>query len=266
MHFQSDRLEQEARQDREHIQLLITNYQALVESLRKRDDIVQKQFDRQDVRLARHRKYLDNHQEDIKQIVDDQVCMVNRMTGYEEKACHCGEDSERLSQLSYQEPPVASSSGPSFPGEGSPEPIPVPPPAVVGDGPEFPVSPSSPGDSDKENSNEGSFESAQQVVAELVEIQEVEDEDEEARALSDAMDEEVRSRLFQRCRSKNHPERFHPYPKGWQNGLRPCDRRRTFQRGGAERERFVRTRNLREGLLGDADVESNHSGSSSGDD
>src|SRR5580658_3445994 len=135
MHFQSNRLEQEARQDREHIQLLITNYQALVESLKKRDDIVQKQFDRQDVRLARHRKYLDNHQADIKQIVEDQVCMVNRMMGYEEKACHCGENSGRLSQLSYLEPPVASSSGPSFQGEGSPEPIPIPPPAVVGDGP-----------------------------------------------------------------------------------------------------------------------------------
>ena len=62
MHFQSDRLEQEAHQDREHIQLLINNYQALVESLKKRDDIVQKQFDCQDTRLARHRKYLDNCQ------------------------------------------------------------------------------------------------------------------------------------------------------------------------------------------------------------
>ena len=111
---------------------------------------------------------------------------------------------------------------------------------------------------------EGSFESAQQVVMELVEIWEVHDE--EAQALSDAMDEEVRSRLFQRCRSENHPEHFHPYPKGWQNGLCPRERQRTFQRGGAEHERFVRTRNLREGLLGDADIESDHSGSSSGDD
>ena len=172
-----------------------------------------------------------------------------------------GEDSGRLSQLSYQEPPVAS---PSFPSGVSPQPIPVPPPAVVGAGPEFPVSPLSPGDSDKENNNAGSSESTPQVVTELVEIREVQDE--EAQALSDAMDEEVRSRLFQRCRSKNHPERFHPYLKGWQNGLRPSGRRRTFHRGGAERERFIRTRNLREGLLGDADVESEHSGSSSGDD
>ena len=242
MHFQSDRLEQEARQDREHIQLLISNYQVLVESLRKRDDIVQNQFDRQDNRLARHRKYLDNHQEDIKQIIEDQVCMVKRMTGYEEKACRCGEDSERLSQLSYGEPPVALLSGPSFLIEGSPQPILVPPPTVGGADPELPVSPLSPGDSDKENSNEGSFESAQQVVTELVEIWEVQDE--EAQVLSDAMDEEVRSRLFQRCCSKNHPERFHPYPKGWQNGTRPSGRQRTFHRGGAERERFVRTRNL----------------------
>ena len=232
MHFQSDRLEQEACQDREHIQLLITNYQALVESLKKRDNIVQTQFDRQDVWLACHWKYLDNHQADIKQIVKDQVCMVTRMTGYEEKACRCGEDSEHLSQLSYGEPPVASSSGPSFPSEGSPQPVPVLPPAAVVTDPEFPVSPSSPGDSDKENSNEGSFESTQQVVTELVEIQEVEDE--EAQALSDAMDKEVRSRLFQRCRSKNHPECFAPYPKGWQNGLHPRERQRTFQQGGAE--------------------------------
>ena len=234
----------------------------MVESLRKRDDIVQKHFDRQDARLARHRKYLDNHQEDIKQIVEDQVCMVRRMTGYEEKACHCGEDSECLSHLSYGEPPVASSSGPSFLSEGSPQPIPVPLPAAVVTDPEFPVSPSSSGDSDKENSNEGSFKSAQQVVTDLVEIQEVEDE--EAQALSDAMDAKVRSCLFQRCKSKNHPECFHPYPKGWKADC-PCERQRTFQRGGAEWERFVRTRNLREGLLGDADVESDHSRNSSGD-
>ena len=85
--------------------------------------------------------------------------MVNRMTGYEEKACHCGEDSGHLSHLSSGDPPVASSSGPSFPSEGSPQPIPVlPPTADVADS-EFPVSSSSPGDSDKENSNEGSFKS-----------------------------------------------------------------------------------------------------------
>ena len=180
-------------QDREHIQLLITNYQALVESLRKRDDIVQKQFNRQDVQLARHRKYLDNHNEDIKQIVEDQVCMVNRMMGYEEKTCHCGEDSEGLSQLSYEEPPVASSSGPSFLSDRSPQPIPVPPPATVVAGPEFPISPLSPGDSDKENSNEGSFESTQQVMTDLAMIQEEEVADKDAQALSDAMDAEVRS-------------------------------------------------------------------------
>ena len=181
--------------------------------------MVQQQFNCQDVRLARHCKYLDNHQEDIKQIFDDQVCMVTRMTGYEKKACHCGEDSDCLSHLSYGEPPVALSSSPSFPGSHSSEPIPVPLPATGLTDQDVPSSPLSPGDSDKENSGMGSFESAQPIVTELVEIQEVDDK--EAQALSDTMDEEVRSHLFQRCKSKNHPERFAPYPKGWKNGLCP---------------------------------------------
>ena len=147
--------------------------------------------------------------------------MVQRMTGYEEKACHCGEDSECLSHLSYGEPPVASSSGPSFLSEGSPQPIPIPPPTAEVADPGFPVSPSSPGDSDKENSNEGSFKSTQKIMTELVEIREEEVLDKDAQALSDTMDAKVRSCLYQCCRSKNHPERFAPYPKGWQNGLRP---------------------------------------------
>ena len=158
---------------------------------------------------------------------------------------------------------MASLSGPSFPSEGSPQSIPVPPPAAVVADPEFPISPSSPGDSDKENSNEGSFESAQQVVTDLVAIQEEEVMDENAQVLSDAMDAKVRSQLFQCCKSKQGTKHFHPYPKGWKAD-RPRERRRTFQQGGAEREWFVRTRNLQEGLLGDADVESEHSGSSSG--
>ena len=42
-------MEMEAKQDREHNQMLIVNYQGLVESLKKRDVLVQNQFDRQDV-------------------------------------------------------------------------------------------------------------------------------------------------------------------------------------------------------------------------
>ena len=129
------------------------------------------------------------------------------MTGFEEQVCRCGEGSGRLSDVSYDEPPVASGSGLSFPGGGSPSPIPVPPPVpqVQDSGVPSPSPGSS--SSDKENSSLGSFQSAPQVVSELVEI-EVADpdvDDEEAQALSDAMDAEVRSRLFQRCKSKQHP-------------------------------------------------------------
>ena len=76
-------------------------------------------------------------------------------------------------------------------------------------------------------SSEGSFKSAQPVVTELVEIVEVdlEVDSEEARALLDRMDKEVRSPLRQRCRSKQHPERFAPFPKGWKARGRACEGR-----------------------------------------
>ena len=192
------------------------------------------------------------------------------MTGFEEQVCRCGEGSGRLSDISYEEPPVASGSGLSFRGGRSPSPIPVPPPTAQVQGEDVALPSSGSSSSDKENSSVGSFQSAPQGVSELVEIVEADPEvdDEEAQALSDAMDAEVRIRLFQRCKSKQHPHRFAPFPKGWQADRARGQRRRTFHRGAlleVERERVVRTRNLREGLLGDADVESDDSGSSSGE-
>ena len=138
------------------------------------------------------------------------------MTGFEEQVCRCGEGSGRLSDLSYDEPPVASGSGLSFLDGGSPGPIPLPPPATQVQGADVALPSSGSSSSDKENSSVGSFQSAPQVVSELVEIVETDPavDDEEAQALSDAMDAEVRSRLFQRCKSKQHPHRFAPFPKG----------------------------------------------------
>ena len=200
---------------------------------------------------------------------EDQVGLALRMTGFEQQVCRCGKGSGRLSDMSYNEPPVASGSDLSFHGGGSPSPIPVPAPGSQVQGPDVPLPSSGSSSSDKENSSVGSYQSAPQAVSALVEIVEADPEvdDEEAQALSDAMDAEVRSRLFQRCKSKQHPHRFAPFPKGWQADRARGQRRRAFQ--GAllevERERVIRTRNLREGLLGDADVESDDSGSSSGE-
>ena len=102
-------------------------------------------------------------------------------------------------------------------------------------------------------------------MTDLAEIQE-EVLDEDAQVLLDTMDMEVRSHLFQRCKLKQGPKHFQPYPKGWKADC-ARERRRTFcPKLEIDREIFVRTWNLRKGLLGDADVESNHSGSSSGDD
>ena len=207
--------------------------------------------------------------QDVGRLSEDQVGLALRMTAFEEQVCRCGQGSGRLSDLSYDEPPVASGSGLSFRDGGSPSPVPIPPPVAQVQGPDVSSPSSGSGSSDKENSSPGSFQSAPQVVSELVEIVEADPEvdDEEAQALSDAMDAEVRSRLFQRCKSKQHPHRFAPFPKGWKADRARGQRRRTF-RGAlleVEREWVIRTRNLQEGLLGDADVESDDSGSSSGE-
>ena len=112
-----------------------------------------------------------------------------RVAEVEEKACHCAEDSDRLSGLSYGEPAVASSLSGPFLADQSPSPIPVPAPATSLVPAEFPLPTSEASDSDKENSSPGSFKPAQQGVTELVEIEEVNDE--EAQLLSDAMDAQV---------------------------------------------------------------------------
>ena len=129
------------------------------------------------------------------------------MTSFEAQVCQCGKGSERLSDVSYWEPPIASGSGASFPSGGSPSPIPIPPPASQVPAPDVALPSSGSSSSDKENSSIGSFQSTQQAVNELVEIidADLEVDDEEAQALSDTMDAEVRSRLYQRCKSKQHP-------------------------------------------------------------
>src|SRR5580658_5524054 len=179
--------------------------------------------------------------QDVGRLSEDQVGLALRMTGFEQQVCRCGEGSGRLSDVSYDEPPVASGSGLSFRDGGSPSPVPVPPPTARVQDSDVALPSSGSSSSDKENSSVGSYQSAPQAVNELVEIVEADPEvdDEEAQALSDAMDAEVRSRLFQRCKSKQHPHRFAPFPKGWQADQARRQRRRTFQRGGAEREWFV---------------------------
>ena len=146
--------------------------------------------------------------QDVGRLSEDQVGLALRMTSFEEQVCRCGEGSQRLSDVSYEEPPVVSGSGLSFRDGGSPSPIPVPPPAASVQGPDIPLPSSGSSSSDKENSSPGSFQSAPQAVSELVEIVEADPDvdDDEAQALSDAMDAEVRSRLYQRCKSKQHPQ------------------------------------------------------------
>ena len=163
------------------------------------------------------RAFLGCHK-DIGQLSKDQVSLALHMTSFEAQVCRCGSNSDHLSDMSYHEAPVASGSGDSFPGGRSPSPIPIPPLSALVPAADIPVPPLGSSSSDKENSSIGSFQSTQQAVNELVEIVEVDPEvdDKEAQALSDAMDTEVRSWLYQRCKSKKHPQCFAPFPKGWE--------------------------------------------------
>ena len=163
---------------------------------------------------------------------EDQVGLALQMTGFEAQVCRCGKGSKRLSDVLYQDPPVASGLGMSFPSGETSSPVPVPPPATQVPAPEVPLPSSGSSSSDKENSSVRSFQSAQQAVGQLVEIVEASPEvdNEEAQALSDGMDTEVRSRLYQRCKSKQHPYQFAPFPKSWKADHACGQQRRTFRR------------------------------------
>ena len=169
--------------------------------------------------MARHQENINGAMTDINQLLENQVQIISGMTGYGARACHCGENTDHLSDMSYGKPLVALGSGRFlFPDGNSSAPLPVPPLAILGPAEDIPIPSLGTSSSDKENSSLRSFQSTQQVVSELVEIVEVDPDvdDEEARALSDTMDAEVRSHLFQRCKLKKHPQHFAPFPKGWE--------------------------------------------------
>ena len=152
---------------------------------------------------------------------------------------------DRLSDLSYGEPP-RTSSGPSFHGGTSPIPIPIPAPASSVPGTSIGLPSSSEGSSDKENSAPGS---QQSIVTELVAIVKEEHLDiggESGYMMACCVQEElVCSVLSQHCQSKAHPSccdrRFHPFPRlgDGGNGF-PFGHRRRGEQGirGGDHERF----------------------------
>ena len=161
-----------------------------------------------------------------------------------------GNKEDRLSDLSYGEPP-RTSSGPSFHGGASPIPIPIPAPASLIPGPSSGLPSSLESSSDKENSTPGT---QQSVVTELVAIVEEEHLDiggESGHVMAhQVQDELVRSVLGQHCRSTAHLSRcdrwFHPFPRLEDGG----DGFPFSQRGHGEQnirgdhEQFRRTRRL----------------------
>ena len=83
------------------------------------------------IKVKRRNKFQRTDSSNLQQLHNDQIAIVAKMVGYKEKVCHCGEESEHLSNLSHGKPEVApSSSAPSFPDGQSPVPIPIPPPTT----------------------------------------------------------------------------------------------------------------------------------------
>ena len=197
---------------------LLDQHNKLIENLRKRDDIIQKLLSSINDWFGRHCHTLNRNTADIQQLFEDQVAMVARMVGYEEKACHCGEGSDRLSDLSYGEPVKTTSSGPSFPSRLSSSPVPILAPVAPVPGQDIGLPSSSEGSSDKENSVPGT---QQSVVMELVAIvkEDILDRNEESAHVMACwvQDEMVHSVLNQKCHSKAHPSccdrHFHPFPQ-----------------------------------------------------
>ena len=135
--------------------------------------------------MGRHHSDLEGCNKDIHQLAEDQVKLAKCMDSLGEKACHCRSNSDHLSDMSYGEPPIAGSSGSSFPSGKSSAPLPIPPPSAPVPAADVPVPSPGLSSSNQENSSVGSFQSAQQAVNELVEIVEADPEvdDEEAQAL-----------------------------------------------------------------------------------
>ena len=185
---------------------LLDQHNKLIENLQKQDKIIQKSLSSIDDWFGRHRHTINGNTTDIQQLHEDQVALITRMVGYEEKACHCGDGSDCLSDLSYGEPAKTSSSGPSFPGCSSPGPLPIPAPVAPVSGQDVRLPSLSEGSSDKENSIPGT---QQSIVMELVAIVEddILDQNEESGHVMArwVQDEMVRSVLNQKCLSKAHP-------------------------------------------------------------
>ena len=131
---------------------LLKQHNKLIENLRKRDEIIQKSLSSINKWFGHHHHTINGNTANIQQLHEDQVAMVTRMVGYEEKACHCGDGSDRLSDLSYGEPVKTSSSGLSFPGCLSPCILPVPAPASPILGTDVGLPSSTMSSLDKENS------------------------------------------------------------------------------------------------------------------
>src|SRR6204780_916277 len=239
---------------------LLNQHNGLIESLKRRDEIIQGTFDNIEGRLKRHRQAINSNSSDLDMLQTEHESLVEKVIALESEQSQFEDAADRLSDLSYGEPPRTSSPHQA----ASPIPIPVPPPAATRE-PSSIRLPSSEEDSPDTDNSVPRTEQSSEAVRVLVPIEEFDPGAEVGYVIGRQFSEQlVSSVLNQRCKSRSHPSRkhrFHPYPHEGEGHDFPFDRRARGEQhiGGGDRERFRRTRRLREGLDGDADIESDSS-------
>ena len=239
---------------------LLNQHNGLIESLKRRDEIIQNTFDNVEARLKRQRHAINSNSSDLDMLQAEHESLVARVDELGSEQSQFEDAADRLSDLSYGEPPRTSSPHQA----ASPIPIPIPPPTA-------PCEPSSiglPSSSEDSPDTDNSFprtEQSSEAVRVLNPIDEFDIGAEVGYVIGRQFSEQlVSSVLNQRCKSKAHPSRkhrFEPYPHQGEGRDFPFDRRGRGEQhiGGGDRERFRRTRRLREGLDGDADIETDYS-------
>jgi hypothetical protein len=239
---------------------LLNQHNGLIESLKRRDEIIQGTFDNIEGRLKRHRQAINTNSSDLDLLQSEHESLVDKVLALESEQSQFEDAADRLSDLSYGEPPRTSTPHQA----ASPIPIPIPPPATSGE-PSSSGLPNSEEDSPDTDNSVPRTEQSSEAVRVLVPIEEFDPGAEVGYVIGRQFSEQlVSSVLNQRCKLKAHPSRkhlFHPYPRKGEGRDFPFDRRARGEQhiGGGDRERFRRTRRLREGLDGDADIESDYS-------
>src|SRR6204780_5780391 len=146
---------------------LLNQHTGLIGDLKRRDEIIQGTFDNVEGRLKRHRQAINTNSSDLDLLQSEHESLVDKVLALGSEQSQFEGASDRLSDLSYGEPPRTSTPHQAV----SPIPIPIPPPATSGEPSSSGLPSSEEGSPDMDNSVPRTEQSAEAVRV-LVPIEE----------------------------------------------------------------------------------------------